>query len=72
MGGYPYDPHSGHLMDSLPENSGFISVSLCVFLCMLVGEILVTFFISRLSLVILVIANSGLQIKTLECPVIFT
>ncbi|XP_030254867.1 myb-related protein A isoform X3 [Sparus aurata] len=25
MGGYPYDPHSGHLMDSLPENSGFIS-----------------------------------------------
>ncbi|XP_073344797.1 myb-related protein A [Pagrus major] len=27
MGGYPYDPHSGHLMDSLPENSGFISPS---------------------------------------------
>ncbi|XP_029385066.1 myb-related protein A isoform X2 [Echeneis naucrates] len=21
---YPYDPHSGHVMDSLPENSGFI------------------------------------------------
>lgn len=38
MGGYPYDPHSGHLMDGLPDNSGFISVSLCVFLCMLVGK----------------------------------
>ncbi|TMS15954.1 Myb-related protein A [Larimichthys crocea] len=25
MGGYPYDPHSGHLMESLPDNSGFIS-----------------------------------------------
>ncbi|XP_042366596.1 myb-related protein A isoform X2 [Plectropomus leopardus] len=25
MGGYPYDPHSGHLMDGLPDNSGFIS-----------------------------------------------
>ncbi|KAI3354803.1 hypothetical protein L3Q82_004617 [Scortum barcoo] len=25
MGGFPYDPHSGHLMDSLPDNSGFIS-----------------------------------------------
>ncbi|XP_028288372.1 myb-related protein A isoform X2 [Parambassis ranga] len=25
MGNYPYDPHSGHIMDSLPENSGFIS-----------------------------------------------
>ncbi|KAG7225058.1 hypothetical protein INR49_014513 [Caranx melampygus] len=25
MGGYPYDPHSGHVMDSLPENSGFVS-----------------------------------------------
>uniref|UniRef100_A0A3B4WQ60 MYB proto-onco like 1 n=1 Tax=Seriola lalandi dorsalis TaxID=1841481 RepID=A0A3B4WQ60_SERLL len=24
MGGYPYDPHSGHVMDSVPENSGFI------------------------------------------------
>ncbi|XP_071341349.1 myb-related protein A isoform X2 [Trachinotus anak] len=24
MGGYPYDPHSGPVMDSLPENSGFI------------------------------------------------
>uniref|UniRef100_A0A4W6DSA1 MYB proto-onco like 1 n=1 Tax=Lates calcarifer TaxID=8187 RepID=A0A4W6DSA1_LATCA len=24
MGGYPYDPHSGHMMDSLPENSGFL------------------------------------------------
>lgn len=23
--GYPYEPHSGHLMDSLPDNSGFIS-----------------------------------------------
>ncbi|XP_042366595.1 myb-related protein A isoform X1 [Plectropomus leopardus] len=28
MGGYPYDPHSGHLMDGLPDNSGFISQSL--------------------------------------------
>ncbi|XP_070709208.1 myb-related protein A [Pempheris klunzingeri] len=27
MGGYPYDPHSGHLMDSLPDNSGFLSPS---------------------------------------------
>ncbi|XP_069007785.1 myb-related protein A [Embiotoca jacksoni] len=27
MGGYPYDPLSGHVMDSLPENSGFISPS---------------------------------------------
>ncbi|XP_074478788.1 myb-related protein A isoform X1 [Sebastes fasciatus] len=25
MGGYPYDPHSRHLMDGLPDNSGFIS-----------------------------------------------
>ncbi|XP_049913226.1 myb-related protein A isoform X3 [Epinephelus moara] len=24
MGGYPYDPHSGHLMDGLPDNSGFM------------------------------------------------
>ncbi|XP_053268136.1 myb-related protein A [Pleuronectes platessa] len=24
MGGYTCDPHSGHMMDSLPENSGFI------------------------------------------------
>ncbi|XP_040922247.1 myb-related protein A [Toxotes jaculatrix] len=24
MGGYSYDPHTGHMMDSLPENSGFI------------------------------------------------
>ncbi|XP_020500617.2 myb-related protein A isoform X1 [Labrus bergylta] len=27
IGGYPYDPHSGHLMDSLPDNSGFIQPS---------------------------------------------
>ncbi|GAA6217361.1 myb-related protein A isoform X1 [Lates japonicus] len=27
MGGYPYDPHSGHMMDSLPENSGFLPPS---------------------------------------------
>ncbi|KAG8009445.1 Myb-related protein A [Nibea albiflora] len=27
MGGYPYDAHSGHLMESLPDNSGFISPS---------------------------------------------
>uniref|UniRef100_A0A3B4YZR9 MYB proto-oncogene like 1 n=1 Tax=Stegastes partitus TaxID=144197 RepID=A0A3B4YZR9_9TELE len=27
MAGYPYDPHSGHMMDSLPENSGFLSPS---------------------------------------------
>lgn len=44
MGGYPYDPQSGHLMDALPENSGFISVSLCQFLCMLVRKSF-TFFI---------------------------
>ncbi|XP_051267142.1 myb-related protein A isoform X3 [Dicentrarchus labrax] len=25
IGGYSYDPHSGHLMDSLPDNSGFMS-----------------------------------------------
>nr|XP_046227784.1 myb-related protein A isoform X3 [Scatophagus argus] len=25
MGGYPYDPHSGHLMENLLDNSGFIS-----------------------------------------------
>ncbi|XP_068438325.1 myb-related protein A isoform X2 [Clinocottus analis] len=25
MGSYPYDPHSRHLMDSLSDNSGFIS-----------------------------------------------
>ncbi|XP_070842426.1 myb-related protein A [Chaetodon trifascialis] len=27
MGGYPYDPQSGHLMDSLTDNSGFLSPS---------------------------------------------
>ncbi|XP_034562187.1 myb-related protein A isoform X2 [Notolabrus celidotus] len=27
MGGYPYDPHSGHLMDSLSDSSGFIQPS---------------------------------------------
>ncbi|XP_051267141.1 myb-related protein A isoform X2 [Dicentrarchus labrax] len=27
IGGYSYDPHSGHLMDSLPDNSGFMSPS---------------------------------------------
>nr|XP_046227783.1 myb-related protein A isoform X2 [Scatophagus argus] len=27
MGGYPYDPHSGHLMENLLDNSGFISPS---------------------------------------------
>ncbi|XP_074550095.1 myb-related protein A isoform X2 [Halichoeres trimaculatus] len=27
IGGYPFDPHSGHLMDSLPNNSGFIQPS---------------------------------------------
>ncbi|XP_060950127.1 myb-related protein A [Limanda limanda] len=27
MGGYTCDPHSGHMMDSLPENSGFIQPS---------------------------------------------
>uniref|UniRef100_UPI0037E7592F myb-related protein A n=1 Tax=Semicossyphus pulcher TaxID=241346 RepID=UPI0037E7592F len=27
MGGYPYDPHSGHLMDSLPDNSVFMQPS---------------------------------------------
>uniref|UniRef100_A0A3Q1GNU7 V-myb avian myeloblastosis viral oncogene homolog-like 1 n=1 Tax=Acanthochromis polyacanthus TaxID=80966 RepID=A0A3Q1GNU7_9TELE len=30
MAGYPYDPHNGHMMDSLPENSGFISPSCLV------------------------------------------
>ncbi|XP_068604273.1 myb-related protein A [Brachionichthys hirsutus] len=25
MGGYPYDPHGGQLMDTLPDNSAFIS-----------------------------------------------
>ncbi|XP_035513640.1 myb-related protein A isoform X2 [Morone saxatilis] len=25
IGGYSYDPHSGHLMDSLPDNSDFMS-----------------------------------------------
>ncbi|XP_039983108.1 myb-related protein A isoform X2 [Xiphias gladius] len=24
IGGYPYDPHTGHMIDSLPENSGLI------------------------------------------------
>ncbi|XP_047468074.1 myb-related protein A isoform X1 [Mugil cephalus] len=27
MCGYPFDPHSGHMMDSLPENPAFISPS---------------------------------------------
>ncbi|KAG7524711.1 myb-related protein A isoform X2 [Solea senegalensis] len=27
LGGFSYDPHSGHMMDSLPENSGFIPPS---------------------------------------------
>ncbi|XP_031137808.1 myb-related protein A isoform X2 [Sander lucioperca] len=27
MGGYPHDPHSRHLMEGLPDNSGFISPS---------------------------------------------
>ncbi|XP_029978765.1 myb-related protein A isoform X2 [Sphaeramia orbicularis] len=27
MGAYPYDPHSGHLIDSRPDSSGFISPS---------------------------------------------
>uniref|UniRef100_A0A3Q0SVU3 MYB proto-onco like 1 n=1 Tax=Amphilophus citrinellus TaxID=61819 RepID=A0A3Q0SVU3_AMPCI len=27
MGGFPFDPHGGHMMDSLPENSSFISPS---------------------------------------------
>uniref|UniRef100_A0A3P8U162 MYB proto-onco like 1 n=1 Tax=Amphiprion percula TaxID=161767 RepID=A0A3P8U162_AMPPE len=30
MAGYPYDAHNGHMMDSLPENSGFISPSCLV------------------------------------------
>lgn len=25
MGGFPFEPHGGHMMDSLPENSSFIS-----------------------------------------------
>lgn len=31
MGAYPYDPHSGHLIDGRSDSSGFISVSLCMF-----------------------------------------
>ncbi|XP_029935693.1 myb-related protein A isoform X2 [Myripristis murdjan] len=27
MGGFPYDPHSAHMMDSLPDTSGFLSPS---------------------------------------------
>ncbi|XP_039472815.1 myb-related protein A isoform X1 [Oreochromis aureus] len=27
MGGFPFEPHGGHMMDSLPENSSFISPS---------------------------------------------
>lgn len=67
--GYSYDPHNGHFMENLPDNSGFITVSLCVMLCMLIVTSCHVPIISGLSVVIFVIANSGLQ--ALECPVAF-
>lgn len=65
MGGYPYENQSEHLMDSLSDNSDFLSVSLCIFLCMLVGETcLIPYFLDfRLLFVII---NSRLN-EILEC-----
>ena len=66
MGVYTCDPHGGHMMDSLPENSGFSQVSVWVFPLHAGGENLSHSLFSGLSLDILVIANSGLQVKYLD------
>lgn len=74
MGGYSYDPHSGHLIDSLSDPSGFISVSVCMCISVHAGGkyLLYSLFSNLLPVVILLIANSGLQIKILNVPFIFT